>query len=227
VGPETGCRTFNKLDFILFPLVLLLRVSLRFSALIKNLSWLLCCFYDYFFNKASHRGVHHKVLPTIFFLSYLEIKFALLLLYWTHSLAAILLSFPFELWQGLLFWPWLFYHLFNPNASGRSVWQILTDPEDHTSSRTKMKNQPSAGLIRPLWSKLLVFSTYQVHGAYAHLHQRNHEDVVDVLSDAASPSLPHVWDPLCLNIPYQYLSARLFKPPDCHFVAGSLSSRSL
>ena len=145
MGPETGCRTFDKLDFILFPLVLLLRVSLRFSALLKNLSWLLCCFYDYFFNQASPCGVHHEVLPTIFFLSYLGIRFALLLLYWTHSLTVLLLSFSFELWQGLSFWPRLFYRLFNPNASGRSVLQILTDPEDLTSSRTKMKNLPSAG----------------------------------------------------------------------------------
>ena len=31
------------------------------------------------------------------------------------------------------------------------------------------------------------------------------------------PSLPLIWDPLRLTIPYQYLSARLFKPPDCYF----------
>ncbi len=69
MGPETGCRTFDKLDFILFPLVLLLWVSLRFSALLKHLSWPLHCFYDYIFNQALPRGVHHKALPTISFLS--------------------------------------------------------------------------------------------------------------------------------------------------------------
>jgi hypothetical protein len=81
MGPETGCRTFDKLDFILFPLVLLLWVSLRFSALLKHLSWLLHCFYGYFFNQTLHRRVHHEVLPTISFLSYLGIKFAMFLLY--------------------------------------------------------------------------------------------------------------------------------------------------
>jgi len=80
-----------------------------------------------------------------------------------------------------------------------------------------MKNRPSAEVIRPLWSKFLVFSTYQVHGAYAHLHQHNHEDIADALSDATGPSLPRIWDPLCLTVPYQYLSARLFKPPNCYF----------
>ena len=118
MGPETGCRTFNKLDFIFFPLVLLLRVSLSFSALLKHLFRLLHCFYDYFFNQASFCGVHHEVLPMILFLSYLAIKFAMFLLYWMHSLTAILLSFPFELCQGLLFWPRLFYRLFNPYAPG-------------------------------------------------------------------------------------------------------------
>ncbi len=30
------------------------------------------------------------------------------------------------------------------------------------------------------------------------------------------PALPKVWDPLCLAIPYQYLSAKLFEPPNCY-----------
>ena len=119
MGPETGCRTFDKLDFILFPLVLLLRVSLKFSALLKHLSWLLHCYYDYFFNQGSPRGVHHEALPTILFLSYLGIKFAMFLLYWMHLLAAILLVFPFEIWRGFLFRPRLFYRLFNPHAPGQ------------------------------------------------------------------------------------------------------------
>ena len=57
---------------------------------------------------------------------------------------------------------------------------------------------------------------YQVHGAYAHLHQHNNKDVADVLSGAAGSSIPHVWDPLHFAIPYQYLSDKVFKPPDCY-----------
>ena len=132
MGSKTGCRTFDKLDFIIFPLVLLLRVSLSFSALLKHLFWLLHCFHDYFFNQASFCRVHHKVLPTISFLSYLAI--AMFLLYWMHLLPAILLSFPFKLCQGLLFWSRLLYCLFNPHAPRQLVWQILTDPEDCSST---------------------------------------------------------------------------------------------
>jgi len=51
-------------------------------------------------------------------------------------------------------------NLFNPKANGRLVWRIITDPKDSLSSRIKMKNLPSTSIIRPLWSKFMVFSTY-------------------------------------------------------------------
>jgi hypothetical protein len=54
-----------------------------------------------------------------------------------------------------------------------------------------------------------------VHGAYAHLHQHNNKEVADAIANAVGPSLPKVWDPLCLAIPYQYLLAKLFEPSDC------------
>ena len=111
MGPETGSRTLDKLDFILFLLVLLLRVSLRILALVRHLLWLYHRFYIYFFHQALFCGVHHKVLPTISFMSYLGIKFIMFLLYWMHSITSFLLCFPFKLCQGLLFWPQLFYCL--------------------------------------------------------------------------------------------------------------------
>jgi hypothetical protein len=117
MGPETGSRTFDKLDFILFLLVLLLRVSLRILALARHLLCLFHCFYNYFLNQASICGVHHRVLPTISFITYLRIKFIMFLFYWMQS-----------------------------------IWRILTDPKDVTSTRIKMKNVTSAGIIRPLWS---------------------------------------------------------------------------
>jgi hypothetical protein len=147
MGPERGSRTFDKLEFILFPLVLLLRVSLRILALARHLLCLFHCFYNYFFNQALICGVHHKVLPTFSFISNFGIKFIMSLLYWMHSITSFLLCFPFELCQGLLFWPQLFHSLYNPTPDGRSIWKILTDPEDVTSTWIKMKNLPSAGII--------------------------------------------------------------------------------
>ena len=128
MGPETGSRTFDKLDCILFPLVLLLRVFLRILALVRHLLCLFHCFSNYFFNQASICRVHHEVLPTFSFMSYLRIKFIMFLLYWMHSITSFLLWFPFQLCQGLLFWPRLFYSLYNSTADGRSIWKIVIDP---------------------------------------------------------------------------------------------------
>jgi hypothetical protein len=79
-----------------------------------------------------------------------------------------------------------------------------------------LKNMPSQAIIDPLWLRFLIFSTYQVHGAYAHIHQKENADVSEALAEAAGPALPKVWDPLCLAIPYQFLSVKLLEPPDCY-----------
>ena len=97
MGLETGSRAFDKLDFILFPLVLLPPVSVRILALVRHLLCLFRCFYNYFFNQASFCGVHHKVLPTISFMSYLGLKFIMFLLYGMNYITLILLCFPFKL----------------------------------------------------------------------------------------------------------------------------------
>jgi hypothetical protein len=121
MGPETGFRTFDKLDFIFFPIVLFLRVTPLAFALARYFIKLVHQFYDYFFNQALFKGVHHEVLPTTSFLFYLGIKFIMVLLYWVHIITSFTLSFPFELWQGLLCWPRLFHCLYNPYAKGWSI----------------------------------------------------------------------------------------------------------
>jgi hypothetical protein len=85
-----------------------------------------------------------------------------------------------------------------------------------------LSNQPSlqdafsqASCIRPIWSKFNVFSSYQVHGAYAHLHQSTNDDVSSAIKEASGPPLKQIWDPLRLAIPYCWISQALFKPPDC------------
>ena len=63
----------------------------------------------------------------------------------------------------------------------------------------------------------MVFTTYQVYGVYAHLHQHWNKDVEECIVESVGPVLPRAWDPLRLAIPYKYLLARVFKPPDCSF----------
>jgi hypothetical protein len=69
-----------------------------------------------------------------------------------HLTMGVVLSFPFELWRGILFWPKLYDRLYNLNTMRRSIWAIISDPEDKLSTQIKLKNMPSSGMIHPLWS---------------------------------------------------------------------------
>jgi hypothetical protein len=135
-------------------------------------------------------------------------------LFWLHQALQILLSFPYHIRRGICFWPRLYYLLYNPKAKGHSIWDIITDLKDKSSMYMKLKNMLFQAIIHPLWLRFLVFSTYQVHGAYDHIHQEENVDVSEALAEAAGPTLLKVWDPICLAIPYQFLSMRLFEPPD-------------
>jgi hypothetical protein len=84
MGLETGSRTFDKLDLILYPIVVLLRVSPLVLALAKLLLRFALHFYTYFFHQASSQGIHQKIIPTILFLIYLQLKFILFVLYGVH-----------------------------------------------------------------------------------------------------------------------------------------------
>ena len=50
MGPELGCRTLDKLDLFLLPIVLLLRLSLLFYALLFPAQKLLLWMYNFCFN---------------------------------------------------------------------------------------------------------------------------------------------------------------------------------
>jgi hypothetical protein len=53
MGPEPGSRSFDELDFILFPIFLLLQVSPLVLALVRVFLKLVLQSYDYFFHQAS------------------------------------------------------------------------------------------------------------------------------------------------------------------------------
>jgi hypothetical protein len=117
----------------------------------------------------------------------------------------------------LMFWPRFYNNLFGAKSTGCSFLTILFDPEDGgLSNRPCLRNAISqANRIRPIWSKFNVFSSYQVHGAYAHLHQSSGDNVSLAIEEASGPPLRQVWDPLCLATPYHWITQALFKPPDC------------
>ena len=220
MGPGSGIRTFDKIDIILLPIVLLLRVSLIFQRLICFLAKVSNHLYGYLFHQGSPLGIHLEILPTLTYIVYILMHLSIFALGELQGFVQIILSFPVLLWRGVCFWPRLYFGLFGPGAAGRSIFAIIFDPEDETSTRRKIKNQKPAGTIRPLWSKFLVFSTYQVHGAYAHLFQTNNRDVSEPITEASGPATPRAWDPLRLAVPYKFLATRIFQPPDCHLRRG-------
>ena len=151
MGPELGCRTLDKLDLFLIPVVLLLRLSLLFYALLSTALRLLLWLYDYCFHQGLLLGLQSELLRSSVYVAFLLLCLAMLVIYWLHIIFGWILVPVYYLWQAISFWPRFFWHLVGTKAKGRSVWSILTDPEDKYSTACKRKNCHPAGWIHPLW----------------------------------------------------------------------------
>ena len=159
-------------------------MSLLIFALSSRLVTLTSFAYSFAFDQGcSSGGLMQEALSSASYLTYVSLRSFMLVIYWLSEATTQLSRFPCLLWQALLYWPRFYYTLFRPSAKGRSVWQIITDPKDASSKSLKMKNFDSPTRIRPLWSRFLVFSSYQVHGAYASCYP-----------DSASSTHLHVFD---------------------------------
>ncbi len=196
MGPELGCRTLDKVDLLLIPVVLLLRLSLLFYALLSTALRLLLWLYDYCFHQGLSHGLQLELLQSSAYVVFLLHRLAMLVIYWLHVIFGWILAPVYYFWMVISFWPRFYWRLFCPSAKGRLVWSILTNPEDQFSVSRKLKNLNPAGWICPLWSTYMVFSTYQVHGAHAHLNQHQNKEVAESLIESAGPALPRAWDPL-------------------------------
>ena len=189
MGPELGCRTLDKVDFFLIPIVLLLQLSLLFYALLFPALRLLLRIYDYCFHQGFSHGLQSELLQSSTYVAYLLLRLAMVVLYWLHAIFGWSLASAYYLWKAISFWPRFFWHLFGTKAKGCLVWSILTDPEDKFSTAPKLTNCHPAGLICPLWSRYMVFTTYQVHCAYAHLLQHRNEDVEECIVESVGQVL--------------------------------------
>jgi hypothetical protein len=208
----------DKLDiFLFFPLALLLQMSMVFTALFlcfgKALNRLYTSLIDLTLLFALCAESHRTLLCSF----YLFLRLILFLLYWTHCFANTFLRGLMIVCNALMFWPRFYNNLFGAQSTGRSFLTILFDPEGGGLSNWPcLWNAISqANCICPIWSKFNVFSSYQVHGVYAHLHQSSGDNMPLAIEEASGPPLRQVWDPLCLATPYQWITQALFKPPDC------------
>ena len=208
----------DKLDIFLYlPLALLLQMSMFLIALLLCFGNALDRLYTRLIDLTLLFELFAKTSHTLSCSYYLFLHLALFLLYWLHCFANKILCGPMMVYNALMFWPRFYNNLFGANSTGCSFMAILFDP-----AGGGLSNWPSlwnaisqASRIRPIWSKFNVFSSYQVHGAYAHLHQSTDDDVSSAIEEASGPPLKQIWDPLCLAIPYRWISQALFKPPDC------------
>ena len=188
--PELGSRTLDKLDLFLLPIVLLLRLSLLFYALLFPVQKLLLWMYNFCFDQGVAHGLQSELLRSSAYVAYLILCLAMLVLYWLHKFYGWILMRVYYLWMALSYWPQFFWYLFGKCTKGRSVWSILTNPEDQSFTARNLWNQNPVGWICPLWSRYMVFATYQVHGAYAHLYQHWNKDVEGSIVELAGPALP-------------------------------------
>ena len=177
MGPELGCRAMDKLDILLILFVLLLQMSLLFFALLFPALRLMLWLYDSCFNQAISHSLQSELLRSLAYVAYLLLRLVMRVIYWFDKILGWILAPVYNLWMVICFLPLFYWRLFRPSAKGCPVWSILTDPKDQFSVGCKLKNLNPAGLICPLWSKYMVFLTYQVHGVYAHLNQNQNKEV--------------------------------------------------
>ena len=81
MGPELGCRAMDKLDILLIPFVLLLRMSLLFFALLFPALRLLLWLYDFCFNQAILHGLQFELLRSLSYVAYLILHLVMLVMY--------------------------------------------------------------------------------------------------------------------------------------------------
>jgi hypothetical protein len=81
MGPDLGSRAADKVDFFIFPVVLLLRVSLLVLALLRFSIKIFLQGYNYMFSHGHQPGIYQDFLPTAFYILYLIIKMSMVTLF--------------------------------------------------------------------------------------------------------------------------------------------------
>ena len=124
------------------------------------------------------------------------------------------------MWHAMVFWPKFYYRLFGPEASGPSIWAILSGnieakhcevtPSTRVrgGQRNKLEDDPSRCVanrnivnrytpflfnltsLQPTHERLCLLSSYQVKGAYATLGHHVDQDAVDALRAGMDSATP-------------------------------------
>ena len=128
----------------------------------------------------------------------------------------------------LLWWPKFYWDLMR-DPGGRSLYEIFTDPrfrgrrsgDNGTKpliSRATRRQYLEKGKVKiqPTNSRHNVFSSYQVHGAFAHVGQNENQKVMNAILHATN--YIYFDNPLRLSVPYESITNRIPEPPDNDFM---------
>ena len=150
-----GSRKLDKIDVCLIPLIYLFRLTLTLVSTTF-------CIPHFVYNTINNGATWTSIVC---------IHIILFALRWLHFLARIPVNFVLQnpISQVLLYWPKFYWHLFEPDPTRRSIWTIVTNPIPAEGP----KAQRARHSIPCLNSKYYCHSFFQVHGAYAHLHQKH------------------------------------------------------
>ena len=145
----------DKIDLCLIPLIYLFRTTLIIVSALTCIP----------------RFVKNTLVNTATWFTLVCIHILLFALRWTYYGVRMPVNLVLQslLFRILSFWPKFYWHLFKPDPTRRSIWQILTSPVPPDGPKAM---QPSTN-IPCLNGKYYCHSFYQVQGAFAHLHQRH------------------------------------------------------
>ena len=194
-----------KLDLILLPFVLLLRVSLLVMSLsfiiLKHIKLSFCVIikstqypYDYFFHPFNNERLRAELTNTVIWLWYVALSVLLSLIYWMYRLAQFSYQWTRLIWMSIAFWPKLYLYLLGPSSAGRSILKILADPTNVGQPRN-----------------------FNVH--------RSNRAMSDLLTAATTTNFKP-FEPLLFEVPYEYIALRIPEPPDCYSANWSRELRS-
>ena len=239
-----GARECDNLDYLVIIFVALLRIALIPYSIYSFIVVHLVCYIIKVCElpMAVPMRVYNAEVANVLWLKNFFWWFVAHLIYWIYVCVQVL-QIPLQcanlVWIGICFWPRFYYNLFRPSSPGRSIWDILNDPGHsadrrlglRTASRKERETESNNNKailhsktqflfkhqdLCPTREKWYLHSSYQVHGSFACLVGMDSQ-VVDSLEAALDTPILFKYspDPLCLEVPYEYVTSCMKKPPDC------------
>ena len=216
-------REMVKVDYLFLLSAYCLRMTVLLLYLVTSV---MSYFYEYWFNTSNNAQVRRD---SMLWLVHISFRTIMLLLYAIHIMLKLLIGLPQMILGGLLtailWWPKFYWNILS-DPDGRSLWNMFTDPRFRGSSKhskarisrhTKRQFIAKGKVkIQPTHARHNVYSSYQVHGAYAHVGQNEKQKMLQAVA-AASKDI-YFDDPLRLSVPYNYVMKRIPEPPDNDFM---------